>query len=53
MTARGLIRTELSVNHFVICVPSFRAIFKFKECFHEANMEKGVSRIIVWAEKTV
>lgn len=53
MTARNLIKTEPNVNHFGVGVPSFRAIFEFKECFHWTSMESGVSGIIIWAEKAV
>ena len=41
------------MNHFGVGLPSFKVIVKFKACFHWASMENGVSRFIVWAEKTV
>lgn len=41
------------MNHFGVGVPSFRAILKFKECFHWTNMENGVSGITIWVEKAI
>lgn len=34
-----------------VSVPSFRVLFKFKECFRWASVESGVSRVIVWTKK--
>lgn len=44
MTARNLIKTEPSIKHFPVGVPSFRAIFQFKEYFHWEGMENEVLR---------